>query len=137
LALGCKCSLYFKCNLNIFWILKKIEKMLYAHLHNLCMSQVVSRKSESSRGLGKKTKFGSKIRVCTRHFFYRFYSQHYKYWFTVKLGHAYVVCWDVHVKFLVRIFSYFQICFFNKGSICTLDQICISQWMCCRLYFLC
>jgi hypothetical protein len=54
LALGCKCSLYFKCNLNIFLIIKKIrEKMLHVHLHNLCMSLVASHKSDSSRGLGK------------------------------------------------------------------------------------
>jgi hypothetical protein len=26
LALGCKCSLYIKCNLNIFWIVKKFKK---------------------------------------------------------------------------------------------------------------
>jgi hypothetical protein len=78
------------------------------------MRQVVSRKFDSSYGLGKKDKLS-------------FYSHHYKYRFTVKLGHAYVLCRDVHAKFLFRIFSHFQIYFLNKESIYTLDQICISQ----------
>jgi hypothetical protein len=48
-----------------------------------------------------------------------FYSQHYKYRLTAKFGHAYVVCQDIHVKFLFEIFSQFQIYYLNKGSICT------------------
>jgi hypothetical protein len=127
LAPGCKCSFYFKCNLSIFWIVKKFGKMLHVHLHNLCMRQVVSRKSDSSRGLAKTTNFGGKIRVCIRFFFCLFYSQYYKYRFIAKLGHAYLVCRDVHAKFLFRIFSHFQIYFLNKVSICSLDQICISS----------
>jgi hypothetical protein len=90
------------------------------------MRQVVSQKSDSSCE-AKKTILGGKIKVCTRLFFYLFYSRHYNYRFTVKLGHAYVVCRDVHAKFLFRIFLHFQIYFLNKGSICTLDQICISH----------
>jgi hypothetical protein len=35
---------------------KNLKKILHVHLHNLCMSQVVSQKSDSSRGLGKKDK---------------------------------------------------------------------------------
>jgi hypothetical protein len=77
-------------------------------------------------GEAKKIKFSGKIRVCTRHFFLSFYSQHYKYRFTMKLVHTYVVCRDIHVKFLFVIFSHFEMCFLNKESICTLDQICIS-----------
>jgi hypothetical protein len=60
-----------------------------------------------------------------RHFFYLFYSQHYKYRFTVKLGHAYVECRDVHTKISFEFFSYFQMYFLNKWSICTLYQMCI------------
>jgi hypothetical protein len=47
----------------------------------------------------------------------------------VKLGHIYVECRDVHVKFLFGNISHFQICFLNKESICTRDQMCISHCM--------
>jgi hypothetical protein len=124
-APGCKCSLYFKCNLNIFWIVKKNLKKCCMYIFTTnAWAKLFHENPTLPMGEAKKTKFGGKIRVCTRHFL--FYSQHYKYWFTSKLGHTYVVCRDVHAKFLFGIFSHFQICFLNKESICTLDQICIS-----------
>jgi hypothetical protein len=127
LALGCKCSLYFKCNLNIFWIVKiNWKNILHVHLHNQCMSQVVSRKSDSSRGPGKKTKFDGKIRVCTRLFFVFLLTTlqimiYHKTW-------SYVCSLSRCTReIFIRNFSHFQIYFLNKGTICTLDQICLSK----------
>jgi hypothetical protein len=55
LALGCICTLYFKRSLNIFWISKKIQKnLLCAVFHNLYVTRVVSRKTDSSCELEKK-----------------------------------------------------------------------------------
>jgi hypothetical protein len=73
--------------------------MLRSHLYNLCMSQVISRKTDLLPRLAKKeTKLGAIIRVCTTQFFV-FYTEHLKYRFTEKLDHAHVEHEGVRAKF--------------------------------------
>jgi hypothetical protein len=128
LALGCKCSLYIKCNLNIFWIVKKILKKCCMYIFTIyAWDKLFHENPTLPVGLGKKDKNSMVKLGFARDFFCLFNSQHYKYRFTTKLSHAYVVCQDVHTKFFFGIFWHFQMYFLNKGSIYTLDQICISR----------
>jgi hypothetical protein len=46
----------------------------------------------------------------------------------MKLCRAHMECWDVHVKFLFKFFSNFEIYYLDKEIICSADQTCISAY---------
>jgi hypothetical protein len=57
--------------------------------------------------------------------FFLFYIDYKKYRFFVKLDeHTYIM---VHVLFFVKIFWYFEICFFGRGIICTRESNWVSE----------